>query len=126
MPPARTPRPPEAGVDSPPDDDLVEVAGELDGQHVPLEGQVRPDPVALQVQPSFTAAQISEDGHNRVSRTGSQAGVALLVTIVVRYFIIRYVGKQHLPPDEVLDALQALVTIGWARWANRERIRGTL
>lgn len=90
-----------------------------------VEGQVVGEPVALQVQPTFTAEQIEADRRNRISRTDAQAfSGAMVVTVAVWLLRLNGVDLNPLPgqediPAEVGAAWGSIVTVLAGRWMNR-------
>lgn len=108
-----------------PDGSRTPLPGELPADAT-VVGQVVGEPVALQVQPTFTPEQLAADRSNRKARTAAQAfpaaaGVAFVVYLLLTFANVdmnRDPDKVDPPTEQVLGA-GALVTWGISTWMNR-------
>lgn len=73
----------------------------------------------------LTPEVLAEDGKNRVTRTGFQAGTASALIVVGRWVAQQFGWSGNLDPEVVL-ALSGLLTTLGAWITNRKRIGGQI
>lgn len=81
--------------------------------------------VQLDTDPVFTPEMTSEDGKNRVARSGQQVGIAGYIVVVGEWVAMKVHLIDEPIPTAVTVAMAGILTGVAAYLMNRDRIRAT-